>query len=40
MLAYALVMAEEYLQLRKSKPVLVAAGVIWILIGIAYAQRG
>ncbi|RSM28484.1 sodium:proton antiporter [Aeromonas salmonicida] len=39
-LAYALVMAEEYLQLRKSKPVLVAAGVIWILIGIAYAQNG
>lgn len=39
-LAYALVMAEEYLQLRKSKPVLVAAGVIWILIGIAYAQQG
>ncbi|MFQ2243582.1 sodium:proton antiporter NhaD [Aeromonas enteropelogenes] len=39
-LAYALVMAEEYLQLRKSKPVLVAAGVIWILIGIVYAQGG
>ncbi|WP_438405044.1 sodium:proton antiporter NhaD, partial [Aeromonas hydrophila] len=39
-LAYSLVMAEEYLQLRKSKPVLVAAGVIWILIGIAYAQQG
>lgn len=39
-LAYALVMAEEYLDLRKSKPVLVAAGVIWILIGIAYQQQG
>jgi len=39
-LAYLLVMAEEYLQLRKSKPVLVAAGVIWILIGIAYQQQG
>ncbi|MGY3914759.1 sodium:proton antiporter NhaD [Aeromonas australiensis] len=39
-LAYALVMAEEYLQLRKSKPVLVAAGVIWILIGVMYAEQG
>lgn len=35
-LAYALVMAEEFLQLRKSKPVLVAAGVIWALIGWRY----
>lgn len=34
--AYALVMAEEYLHLRKSKPVLVAAGVIWALIGWRY----
>ena len=38
--AYALVMAEEYLQLRKSKPVLIAAGIIWILIGIVYADQG
>ena len=38
--AYALVMAEEYLQLRKSKPVLIAAGVIWILIGVMYAEQG
>jgi hypothetical protein len=35
-LAYALVMAEETLHLRKSKPVLVAAGVIWALIGWRY----
>ncbi|MFW7344309.1 hypothetical protein V0R37_22565, partial [Pollutimonas sp. H1-120] len=28
-LAYALVMAEEKIHMRKSKPVLVAAGVIW-----------
>ncbi|OBX37951.1 Na(+)/H(+) antiporter NhaD [Halomonas elongata] len=28
-LAYALVMAEERLHMRKSKPVLVAAGIIW-----------
>ena len=28
-LAYALVMAEEFLHLRKSKPVIIAAGIIW-----------
>jgi Na+/H+ antiporter NhaD/arsenite permease-like protein len=36
--AYALVIGEEYLHLRKSKPVLVAAGVIWALIGWRYAS--
>lgn len=35
-LAYLLVMGEEKLHMRKSKPVLVAAGVIWILIGFVY----
>lgn len=39
-LAYMLVMAEEALHLRKSKPVLVAAGIIWITIGIVYAGIG
>lgn len=39
-LAYALVMAEEYLKLRKSKPVLVAAGIIWIAIGLVYTGQG
>ena len=34
--AYALVILEEQLHLRKSKPVLLAAGLIWILIAIAY----
>ena len=38
--AYGAVMAEEYLQLRKSQPVLLAAGVVWLLIGLAYAQAG
>ncbi|MEI8592991.1 sodium:proton antiporter NhaD [Photobacterium sp. Hal280] len=38
--AYGLVMAEEYLQLRKSKPMLLAAGIIWILIGFAYKEQG
>ncbi len=31
-LAYALVMAEEFTHLRKSKPVILAAGIIWALI--------
>jgi Na+/H+ antiporter NhaD/arsenite permease-like protein len=38
--AYALVVGEEYLHLRKSKPVIVAAGIIWILVSIAYSQSG
>lgn len=38
--AYILVMLEEQLHLRKSKPVLVAAGVIWFLIGGYYAASG
>lgn len=35
-LAYGFVMAEEFLHLRKSKPVLVAAGVIWPLVAVAF----
>ncbi|RJX66566.1 sodium:proton antiporter [Vibrio sinensis] len=38
-IAYALVMLEEYLQLRKSKPVLLAAGIIWAMIGYVYSQH-
>ncbi|MGC9402981.1 sodium:proton antiporter NhaD [Vibrio genomosp. F10] len=38
--AYILVMLEEYLQLRKSKPVLLAAGLIWAMIGYVYQQNG
>lgn len=38
--AYALVMCEEKLHMRKSKPVLVAAGIIWALIGWVYMQAG
>ena len=37
-LAYALVMAEEFTLLRKSKPVIIAAGVIWALIAWTYQQ--
>ena len=38
--AYALVVFEEPLRLRKSKPVMMAAGLIWLLIGIAYVLAG
>ena len=34
--AYALVMAEEFTHLRKSKPVIFAAGIIWLLVAAAY----
>ncbi len=39
-LAYLLVMLEEVTHLRKSKPVLMAAGIIWVLIAITYRQVG
>jgi len=39
-LAYIFVILEERIHLRKSKPVLIAAGVIWILIAIAYNSHG
>lgn len=40
LVAYLVVMLEEKLHLRKSKPVLVAAGIIWILIGWIYTSAG
>ena len=39
-LAYVLVMTEEYTQLRKSKPVIIAAGIIWAMIGAVYMNHG
>ena len=39
-IAYLLVVGEEFLQLRKSKPVIIAAGIIWALVAIAYAMHG
>ena len=39
-LAYVLVMAEEFIHLRKSKPVILAAGIIWALIAAVYASNG
>ncbi|HPB75052.1 MAG TPA: sodium:proton antiporter NhaD, partial [Chromatiaceae bacterium] len=38
--AYAFVMVEEFTHLRKSKPVMLAAGIIWVLIAIVYVQNG
>ena len=38
--AYLLVILEETTKMRKSKPVLLAAGLIWALIGMAYAAAG
>ena len=38
--AYALVISEEFTHLRKSKPVVLAAGIIWAIIGIQYMLAG
>ncbi len=38
-IAYMLVMTEEVTHLRKSKPVLFTAGIIWILIAVIYARH-
>ncbi len=37
--AYLLVMAEEFTHLRKSKPVILAAGIIWALIALVYQSH-
>jgi NhaD family Na+/H+ antiporter len=39
-LAYLLVMTEEFTHLRKSKPVILAAGIIWGAIALVYAGNG
>ncbi|MFO1202434.1 MAG: sodium:proton antiporter NhaD [Tabrizicola sp.] len=39
-LAYVMVVFEEATHMRKSKPVMLAAGLIWALIGVAYAMAG
>jgi Na+/H+ antiporter NhaD/arsenite permease-like protein len=40
LLAYGLVIAEETIDLRKSTPVVVAAGLMWIMLGAVLARRG
>ena len=39
-IAYLFVMAEEFIHLRKSKPVILAAGIIWALIAWHYQSQG
>lgn len=39
-IAYALVILEDKLHLHKSKPVLLAAGIIWAMIGFVYTTQG
>ena len=38
--AYVLIISEETIHLRKSKPIMVAAGIIWMLVAIAFIQQG
>ena len=39
-LAYSFVIAEEALHMRKSKPTMVAAGLIWAIVALVYAANG
>ena len=38
--AYSLVIMEEKIHMRKSKPVVFAAGIIWILVAVTYTSLG
>ena len=38
--AYALVMVEEYTHMRKSKPVIIAAGFIWAVVAYMAVKMG
>jgi Na+/H+ antiporter NhaD/arsenite permease-like protein len=38
--AYGFVAVEEVIHMRKSKPVMLAAGLIWAILGIVYASQG
>ncbi len=40
LIAYMLVIFEEATHMRKSKPVMLAGGIIWFLIGLAYLGSG
>ncbi len=39
-IAYILVMTEEFLHLRKSKPVILASGIIWVIVAILAKNEG
>ena len=38
-IAYAVVMAEEFSHLRKSKPVIISAAVIWAIIAFHFSSN-
>jgi len=38
--AYIFVMTEEFTHLRKSKPVVIAAGIIWVMVAIIAHEKG
>jgi len=40
LIGYLFVLGEEFFHLRKSKPIIVAAGLIWLLVGIGFAING
>lgn len=40
LVAYAVVITEESTHLRKSKPVVVAAGILWVMIAAVYGSLG
>ena len=39
-LAYTVVILEDKIHLRKSKPVMMAAGIIWVLLAVLYKKMG
>lgn len=39
-ISYVLVILEEQLHLRKSKPVLISAGVVWLIVALVYNAHG
>jgi Na+/H+ antiporter NhaD/arsenite permease-like protein len=39
-IAYSLVIGEEVLHLQKSKPVIVAAGIIWVMVALTFGAMG
>ncbi len=40
LIAYGLVIAEEFTEMRKSKPMVIAAGIIWLFVALAYTRYG
>ena len=39
-IAYALVIFEEFVNLKKSKPMILASGIIWIIVAIIAKESG